>query len=576
MSDKELKIRAGVEGADEIGRAADKALTPWETKARSAGKAVGDAFQGVASDIIRTVTVANAISFGQAMESANRYRQEVGRLSATNGPVGQLRTQIENISRLKLVSESEVISSTRGLGRMAYDARGAQAAIGALTDEAQATGEALADKLPLGAALMAGLGVEGAKVGQELGRVRTIADDLGTSGGLLAAEDRLIAMKNILVEIGAKTDADKAKLEALALGIGKGQSPEAGKRSSAAILGDLNKDRRGWERFALGGKFGALTNPDGSLNMDAAYKALEVGQQKIRKMGHGNAGLTRQIATNMFGSEQAGAAFLDMNVAAMRQEAATAKPSSKTAKEAEDLRKSEAGKAEERRLERERAARKAAEEVQPVSDFFGDILAKHPILGTIGLGAGGQLGTKALGAGARFAGNAVLNGFAGGGGGASSFTGLGGAGIGLAGAAGMALNLGAVGYATAELNQAMPQIKAEQQAQFASQRYHDARNIVRAVEHSGGTQEGFVKALGPGLNARASYDPALGSVAQGIAVGGVDFSKLPEEVRAGVRDGIKELAPALREAIEKSITISSDTEHPVTVNQAQSGGGMRN
>lgn len=392
---KDVKLTAGIEGADEVGKAAAKALAPWESGAKKVGGALKGAFVGAFQDAARLVTVSNAISLDKAFESARKYRSEIGLLSATAGPVGQLRAQIDGISRQKLLREGEVVSAARGLGRITGSSKDALLALGALSDEAAATGETLTEKLPLGAALMNGLGTSAADVGSELGRVRTLADSLGTSGGLLAAEDRLTAMSGLLSEIGTKTDADRAKLEALALGLGNGLNKEAGKRASAAIIASISGNR---EQFAAvaGLKIGALTNADGSLNVDAALEAAQKNQAQIRRQTK-DRGLQQILASARFGGDrQAGAAFLDADFTKIRAEAA-AKPSTKTVGEADAYRKSEAGQAEQRQQDAERNARAAAEKLLPVADKLAALLSAHPIAGGFGANLGINLTGQLLG-----------------------------------------------------------------------------------------------------------------------------------------------------------------------------------
>jgi hypothetical protein len=397
MADKkDIKITAGVEVDAAAGKAADQLFAPWESGARKVGSAIKSAIGGAISDVTRVLTVGNAISFGQAIESARKYREEVGRLSATAGPVAQLRTQINAIGSAHLLRASEIVEADRGLGRIVYSAKNAMGAIGGLQDEALATGETLAQKLPLGAALMNGLGVAGSGVADELGRVRGLADALGTSGGLLAAEDRLTAMSGLLTEIGTKTDADRGKLEAMALGLGKGLGAQAGTKASTTILSDLSRDRRGWERMT-GMSRGALTNEDGSLNVAASMDALERGQRVLNRIQ--DRGTRQLVAANMFGGDyQTGNAFLHADIRAMREAAKNARNTGKTAGEAAAFRGSEAGQAIARQIAMENTARTTAEGFLPIADASQSLLAAHPLAGGMALGVGGNLAGQGVGA----------------------------------------------------------------------------------------------------------------------------------------------------------------------------------
>jgi len=608
---KELAIRAGIEGADGVGKAADKALSPWEVKAKAVGRALKDAFVGAFSDMAKVVTVGQAITFSRALDEARKFREEVGRLSAVGGPVGQLRGQIDLLGRSKLLRESEIISASRGLGRLTYDAKGSMAALGALQDEALATGETLADKLPIGATLMNGLGVAGGKVGDELGRVRTLADSLGTNGGLLGAEDRLQAISGLLGEIGAKTDGDRAKLEAMALGLGKGLGPEAGKRVVGAILGDVTKDRRGWERFAGMGR-GALSDDQGNLRVDKAMEALERGQAKLRQIK--DRGTQQLVAANLFGGDyQAGSAFMNADFGSLRAEAERAKSSSKTGAEADAFRGSAAGQAIGRQLDMERNARASAEAALPIADAAQGFLAKNPIAGGIGLnmgvnlagqGLGGMLGKmgqalmgggEAVAKGGAAAGASVAAGGAAAG--ASMRAGAAGGGAGgasLLGKLGLVAAAGAGGYAVgtaldehfgmsdelsgsrhedfrsdAQLDNA--QLSAEVKANRAKRKADQADRARRILSQFNDVRSDSAYVSGPAsvsVKQLAGDDAALQRLAAGTQTGSVNTAGLGPESVAMIKAAI--------ESAKLNITITNNSDSPVTANNAQNGAGMRN
>ena len=577
MSDKnDLKIKAGVEGADEIGRAADKALTPWESRAKVAGKALKAAFQDAATDIVRVVTLGNAISFQRAMEEANKYRQEIGRLSANNGPVGALRDQVDGLSKSKLIGEQEIVSSIRGLQHMSGRAGEAMVALGALKDEADATGETLTEKLPLVNALMSHMGVSTGDVASELGRVRAIADTLNMP--LKDAEDRITGIADVLGTVGTKADADRAKLEALALVLGKGQSAEVGKRSAATIIADMSHNRRDWERKA-GMPLGALTNDDGTLNISKTIDAKEQVQRMMLKAAHGDKKTAMFLYKNHFGgSWETASAEVNTDWNEVRR-AAGAKPSGKTADEAEAFRKSKAAEAERRRLAIERESRKSAEEVQPVADKFDVFLAKHPILGGLGLGAGGRLGIKVAGWGLDKLGAKALGAFTGKAGGAVARAALtdaekyaavyGAKGLGIRGigavASRLALPLQAITLAGDHGPGApiAPELDQYYKRRTANPPTNDKERQEREEEY---------KRIVAGV---ANKPADMGGAGVLAPRPDFDMSTLPNDIKQGIGEGITKLVPALREAFTAAITISNDTDHPLHVNKGQKSKGIR-
>ncbi len=395
----DLKLTAGIDGADEVGKAAQKALSPWEAGAKKVGNALKSAFTDAVKDVGKLVLLSNAISLDKAFSEARKYRTEIGLLSSTGaGSVGGLRAQLESLSKTKLIRESDLVAATTSLGRMTYTSKTALSAMGALTDEAQATGETLQQKLPLGAALMGGMGIAANNVGDELDRVHTLADRLGTSGGLLAAEDRLTAMSGLLSEIGAKSDGARGKFEAMALGLGKGLSPEQGKRAAGTILSTLSGQR---EKFAAiaGMNVNALTDKNGNVNVENMMQAAEKTQAWVRRQSK-DRGMQQMIAASLFGGDrQAGAAFLNADFADIRMAAAKAAPTGTTALAANVYRTGEAGRAEQNQQNAEREARKSAESLLPMADAVAEAMAKHPISGGILGNMGLNLGAQGVGAG---------------------------------------------------------------------------------------------------------------------------------------------------------------------------------
>src|SRR5215831_15060785 len=113
MADKEAKVKVGVEGAEEVGRAAEKAVGPWEEAGKRAksgwkefGKDVGEGLKQVGSDLIRVATAARAISFAQAVQSSMQYRQETTRTAiATGQSLKAVRSELESISKATLQTE---------------------------------------------------------------------------------------------------------------------------------------------------------------------------------------------------------------------------------------------------------------------------------------------------------------------------------------------------------------------------------------------------------------------------------------------------------------------------------------
>jgi hypothetical protein len=395
----DIKITAGIEVEGNPDGDAEKVFSPWEKRAKAVGGAIKQAFTGAISDVSRALTIGNAISFASALQSARQFREEVGRLSAIGGPVGELRTQIDSLGKMHLLRSSEILQSEKGLRSLTFGAKDAIGALGALQDEALATGTTIGDKLPLAATLMNGMGISAGQVGDELGRVRTLADGLGTAGGLVAAEKRLESIAGVLIDIGVVADKDRGKLEALVLGIGKNLPPAAGGKVAANLISSVSSNREQLAAIA-GMPITSLTNPDGSLNMEALQKVLPRVQRWARRQSK-DRGMQQMIMANILGGDrQTGAAALDEDFSKLFAAGETAKPSSKTKDEAKKIVDSEAGQAIGRTIAQEKTAREGAETLLPIADASQSLLAQHPVLGMLGLGAAGNLLAKGVGWGA--------------------------------------------------------------------------------------------------------------------------------------------------------------------------------
>src|SRR5689334_3112063 len=113
MADKEAKVTVGVEGADEVGQAARRAVEPWQRAGEAvassfnrAGSAIGQQLEQVGMDMLRTATVMQTLDMRSAVAGARAYREEVTRFGVVAGEsVGSLRSGFEKLSKLTLEGE---------------------------------------------------------------------------------------------------------------------------------------------------------------------------------------------------------------------------------------------------------------------------------------------------------------------------------------------------------------------------------------------------------------------------------------------------------------------------------------
>ncbi len=617
---KDAKITVGVEGAEDVGAAANKAFAPWEQAGARVGntiKSVGNTIAGLAqtaiSDMTRIASAAAGVNAAQGVASFRALEDQIARLGAASGSgLGQVREQIGAAARQAQLGETAVAAWAKGVGRLTYDYRQGAQQISAFNAEALATGRSAEEMAPLAVALHNTLGLAG-DASDELGRMRAMADALGTTGGPAALADRLVAVSGILDTLGHKTAEQRHNIEAMVAGLGKGLSADGQTRVTSRILGDIAKDPRGYERM-LGLKKGELVDEQGHIK--DPMRVLELTQAHLLKRGGGNREHARMIAANMLGGDyEAGSALLNADVGAMRA-AANLGPSGAAATAAAAYQASEAGKVAEAGNERERRQRALGGAISPYVLGIEQTAAAHPLLTMGALSAGGGLLSAGVGGGIRGGAGLLASLFGGvggkvGAGAASALTGsnaapvfvtnwppgFGSGGIPGVGAGGVASGVGslltggagavlgaaaapaavALGFGAAWVDEAAnlahkrPQIEAETAAKLERQRTNRAQHILSAALESGGTEEGFKKALGPSLMAQIGHDPALQSVASGIASGGIDLADLPAAMREAVEAGIK--GTKLESVV--NITNSSDVDVDVEVKgqKAKAAGG---
>lgn len=417
---KDAKITVGVEGAEDVGAAASKAFAPWEAGGKriaqgiqSAGNAVASFAQTAISDITRVASAAAGISAAQGIASFRALEDQIARLGAASGKsLGNVRGEIAAAAKGAQLGESTVAAWAKGVGRLTYDYGQGARSIAAFNQEALATGRSAEEMAPLAVALHNTLGVAG-DTADELGRMRSMADALGTTGGPAALQDRLVAVSGVLDTLGHKTAAQRHNLEAMVAGLGKGLSAEGQTRVTSRILGDIAKDPRGYERM-LGLKKGSLLDDQG--HVADPMRVLELTQAHLKKRGGGNQAHAQMIAANMLGGDyEAGAALLNADVGAMRRAAALG-PSGDAAKAAAAYQGSEAGQIAAAQQDKERNQRAIGAKLSPYLLSVEQAAASNPLLTMAGITAGGGLLSSAVGGGIRGGAGMLASLFSGGGG----------------------------------------------------------------------------------------------------------------------------------------------------------------
>jgi hypothetical protein len=193
MAEDRAEIQAKFVGGQQVEQEASrvsKALSKiGDTASRNlkpALETVGGALGGLVSDGLRAAGVLQTISLANAVEDAKRLDLATAKLGQSAGVSGTLlKKNFDEIEKKTLTSSVVMADFSRSLGRATYDSKFAADSVGALGEEALAVGRDLGDELPLAVALR-GVGVAARDLPNELGRIRDMAERVGTVGGHMA------------------------------------------------------------------------------------------------------------------------------------------------------------------------------------------------------------------------------------------------------------------------------------------------------------------------------------------------------------------------------------------------------
>lgn len=346
-----------------------------------------------AASALQGLSIANAIGDAKALDLATA---KLGQSAGMSG--ARLQASFDQAEKKTLASSMAMTEFSRALGRASYDGKFAVGSISALADEALAVGRDLGDELPLGLAMQR-LGVTTEALPGELGRVRDMAERLGTVGGPAALRDTLAALSPQLDNVATASDESRAKLEALIAVMGKGLKPGQAQAVASSALSLVQSRALDIER--LTGK--RVLNDKGEVTDPTA--ALAEVQRLGRKKFAGNKEAERRAAISEFGPVL-GSMIVNTDFGQVDRLASSAKDRGKTAAEAEDYRNTPEGRRQAAELAKQQALRSAG---SPILGVFDTLTEK---LGPTGSLIATYLGGKGL----ERAGSALLNGGGSGGG----------------------------------------------------------------------------------------------------------------------------------------------------------------
>ncbi|TXH43152.1 MAG: hypothetical protein E6Q97_34470 [Desulfurellales bacterium] len=383
---------AVVEGLSRIDKAFGKLGSAIASNAVPALKTVGGAIGGLVSDGLRAAGVLQTISLANAVEDAKRLDLATAKLGQSAGVSGSiLKSNFDAVEKKTLTSSVAMADFSRSLGWATYDSKFAADSVGALGEEALAVGRDLGDELPLAVALR-GLGTEARDLPNELGRIRDMAERIGTVGGHMALKDTLAALGPQLAGVSMQAPDARVKLEALIAVLGKGLKPEQATAVGSAALQTIRSRALDIERVT-----GRRVLDDNNELVDPTQTLKDLKKLADRRYGTKNTEAKRRALMTEF-TPDLGLAIYRSDFSEVDRLKTLATNKEKTEAEAEKFRQSKEGKRIEAGLAKDQAMRGVGSELAGVHDTLVDTLGVPGAMGVELVGGHVALaGAKALG-----------------------------------------------------------------------------------------------------------------------------------------------------------------------------------
>ena len=387
-----------VQDAQKIDSALGKVGTTVDGKLKTALGEVRTKIKGLISDGFHAAGVLQTISMANAVEDAKRLDLATAKLGQSAGVSGTLlRNNFDAIEKKTLTSSVAMADFSRNLGLATYDSKFAADSVGALGEEALAVGRDLGDELPLAVALR-GVGVAARDLPNELGRIRDMAERVGTVGGHMALKDTLAALGQQLAGVSMQAPDARAKLEALVAVLGKGLKPEQATAVGSAALQTIRSRALDIERVT-----GKRVLDDNNELVDPTETLKNLKRLADEKYGTKNTEAKRRALMYEF-TPELGLAIYRSDFSEVDRLKTLATNKEKTEAEAEKFRQSKKGKRIETELTKDQTMRNIGDTFLDVHDTLVDTLG---VPGALGVEITGGLVAKA---GAKYLGGQILAG----------------------------------------------------------------------------------------------------------------------------------------------------------------------
>lgn len=389
MAKEKAQIEVSLDGSDAVvsdAKQIEAQLNKWGASAANAGKKVGASLLNMAGTALQAGAALQGLSILSAIEQAKQLDLVTAKLGQSAKMSGDsLKDAFNKAEQKTLTSAGAMADFSKALGRSTYDGRFAVDAVSALSEEALAMGRELGDELPLGVALF-DLGVKAKDVVPELGRIRDMAEKVGTVGGPTALKDTLAAMGPVLQTVSADTDEARARLEALVAVLGKGLKPQQAQAVASGAIGMIKSKAVQIEKW-LGRR---VVNDQGEVEDPTRVMAdlKRIAQKNVPNKTTRRLGLMDQFGVDL------GLAIERTDFAEVDRVAKGAKDRGKTAQEAEAFRKTPEGKRQAMQLQNQQNLRSGAGE-----GVLGAVDWLNSKLGAEGTMLAGWMGGEGLKAG---------------------------------------------------------------------------------------------------------------------------------------------------------------------------------
>lgn len=315
-SNSDARVTVGVDGADEVARAADRALRPWTNAAQTAktavqgvGAAFADTVRQTASDVARGVTAFAAFDLSSRIPAVIQYREEVARLAVVGGQSSDaLRDKFAKQEAQTLQSRQANEDFAKSFGRVTYNYREAADAASHLSAEALASNRSLGEIAPVGK-LIYDATQKMESMPDVLGRIRAQAERVGTIGGPDALRDQFEQLGGVIARMATQSPEQLGRFAGAVAAIGKGLRPEQAKEAQQSIMSKVFGDTRATERFLR--SQGELKKGESIVDEHGQIKdagATLAAYQRAWRKGAGSDREADRLARMYFG-DMGGAAF---------------------------------------------------------------------------------------------------------------------------------------------------------------------------------------------------------------------------------------------------------------------------